>query len=71
MANKNGIYQTENGSTVKIFGEHSGKVRIDFDWLEENRACGDCEPILKPNCDHLMWSCDYCGGGNTKLTKIK
>ena len=70
---ENGMYETKNGSTVEIFGKHSGGSRVNFDWLEEN-GCIDCEPQAYPeewDSDdvRLVWNCDYCGGGNAKLHK--
>ncbi|MAO64284.1 MAG: hypothetical protein CL666_04735 [Balneola sp.] len=69
----NGVYETENGSTVEIFGKHSGGSSVSFDWLEEN-GCLDCEPQAYPekydeNDVRLVWNCDYCGGGSAKLHK--
>lgn len=67
----NGKYKTEAGSIVVISGKHNGKARVDFDWLEEG-GCIDCVPEPYPeefgeNDFRLIWFCDYCGGGNTKL----
>jgi len=68
----NGKYQTINGSTVKVFGEYGGKVKVNFDWLEEKNACCDCRVEAYPEQFdekdwRLVWNCDECGGGNAKL----
>lgn len=70
----NGVYETENGSTVEIFGKHSGGSRVSFDWFEEG-GCLDCESQAYPekydeNDVRLVWNCDYCGGGSAKLHKV-
>ena len=66
----NGKYRTAGGSTVEISGEHSGKARVEFDWLEEENACFDCTPEPYPDWDRLVWHCDVCGGGSAALTLI-
>ncbi|MFQ5788280.1 MAG: hypothetical protein ACE5H1_09905 [Thermodesulfobacteriota bacterium] len=73
---ENGKYQTEHGSIVEISGKYSGIARVDFDWFEEPDACVDCEVEPYPeefdtNQWHLYWTCDVCGGGNAKLTKVE
>jgi hypothetical protein len=42
----NGHYRTRAGSTVEVNGEHSGCVRVVFDWFEEPAACCDC--VVEP-----------------------
>jgi len=68
---KVGKYKTKHGSIVIVSGEHGGKSRVDFDWLEEPNACCDCEPEVYPEDGYLIWSCDVCGGGSAILTKIE
>ena len=68
-----GIYKTENGSTVKISGNHSGIAEVDFDWFEEE-ACADCKCEAYPQWFgpfdwRLVWYCDQCGGGNARLKR--
>ena len=60
-------YKTKNGSIVVISGKHNGIIEIDFNWIEENNACCDCEPFVEN--DMLIWECKYCDGGNTILIK--
>ena len=38
MSLPNGHYRTAAGSTVEVFGRHSGGVRVGFDWLVEPEA---------------------------------
>jgi hypothetical protein len=68
----NGHYRTEAGSTVEVYGKHSGSVRVSFDWLEERGACCDCQ--VDPYPEHwgggeyrLMWHCEDCDGGSAVL----
>lgn len=71
---QNGKYRTAKGSTVEISGKHSGITRVDFDWVEEEGACVDCEPEPYPE-DYgdgdwrLVWTCEFCGEGNAKLIR--
>ena len=61
-----GLYETKAGSRVNITGRHAGEVHVYFDWVEEN-ACCDCELNPYPDDGCLTWSCDYCGGGSSRL----
>ncbi len=72
MGLPNGHYRTKAGSTLEVYGAHSGCVRVEFDWLGEDHACFDCtvEPYPEDWGDgtyHLTWHCDYCGGGSAEL----
>lgn len=64
---KNGTYKTKAGSIVRVSGKHCGIFEIEFDWLEEDNACCDCEPWLNHWDGVLEWACDYCGGGSAEL----
>jgi hypothetical protein len=71
----NGYYRTKSGSTVVVYGEHSGCVRVSFDWFEEPNACCDCvvEPYPEDWGDgthRLTWRCDYCRGGSAVLEPV-
>jgi hypothetical protein len=68
----NGHYRTKAGSTVEVYGQHSGCVRVSFDWFEEPDACCDC--VVEPYPENwgdgthrLTWRCDHCGGGSAVL----
>lgn len=72
MTLPNGHYRTKAGSTVEVYGQYSGRVRVSFDWLEEPDACCDCQ--VEPYPEHwgddeyrLTWSCEICGGGSATL----
>ena len=72
MSLTNGHYRTKAGSTVEVFGQHSGCFRVSFDWLEEPNACCDCYVTPEPEdwgdgTHRLTWSCDFCGGGSAVL----
>lgn len=76
MGLPNGHYKTEAGSTVEVFGKHSGAFRVKFDWMEESPACFDCEVNHEPEdwgnrIYHLTWHCDYCGGGSAALSNVE
>lgn len=72
MKQPNGHYRTRAGSTVEVYGDHSGCVRVTFDWYEEPNAC--CECVVQPypvdwgdGEFRLAWRCDYCDGGSAEL----
>lgn len=64
-------YKTGKGSDVYLSGKHGGKSIVEFDWFEEDNACIECCPRSYPEEDegglYLQWSCEYCGGGRSKL----
>jgi hypothetical protein len=68
MTLPNGHYRTKAGSTVEVYGNYSGCVRVSFDWCEEPNACCDC--IVNPYPENwgggeyrLTWDCVHCDGG--------
>lgn len=65
----NGTYRTQHGSIVEVSGRHHGIHAIRFDWVEEERACIDCQPYLHD--DELHWECAHCGGGWAELKKVE
>lgn len=74
MTLPNGKYKTAAGSTLEVSGKHSGIYKVDFDWFEEG-ACIDCQCEPYPeewdkDDWRLIWHCDYCGGGNAKLSNL-
>lgn len=67
-----GVYKTKAGSLV--FVRKGQRTKINFDWFEEENACFDCsvDEISEITKDpELVWSCDECEGGHTKLERIK
>ena len=66
-----GHYKTEHGSYVHVITKNAGSWSAEFDKFEEPDGCFDCRV---DDVDHheqsLVWSCDYCGGGKARLTKI-
>lgn len=71
MSLPNGKYRTKAGSTLEISGKHSGIAAVEFDWLEEDNACCDCDAQAYPSPGqdgwYLVWDCDECGGGRALL----
>jgi hypothetical protein len=71
----NGKYRTAAGSTLTVSGKHSGKAAVEFDWLEEEGSCCDCQVNAYPEFDHvgwyLTWSCDVCDGGRALLSPVQ
>ena len=65
-----GQYITAAGSTMRVFGQHGGKSKVIFDWVEED-ACIDC--VLEPYDDdgYLVWHCEVCDGGKAKLNPVR
>lgn len=63
----NGHYCTDAGSTVHIYGKHSGCFDVVFDWFEEENACIECSVNPQPEDSYITWTCDECGGGAALL----
>jgi hypothetical protein len=57
----NGTYRTKRGSSVTVSGQHGGVSRIDFEWIEEDNSCIECEPAIADG--YLVWHCDEHDGG--------
>jgi hypothetical protein len=71
----NGHYRTKAGSTVRVYGKHSGYLGVYFDWFEEPDACCDCVVHPYPEdwgdgTHRLTWKCDVCGGGSAVLELV-
>ena len=64
-----GDYKTEHGSIMKI-SRNGGRSEVEFDWLEEENACCDCTVSAYEHDGYMVWSCEYCGGGQAKLEAI-
>jgi hypothetical protein len=72
MTLPNGHYRTKAGSTVEVYGDYSGCVRVLFARFDEPRSCFDCtaEPYPEDWGDgtyRLTWHCEHCGGGSAVL----
>jgi len=67
----NGHYRTAAGSEMWISGEHSGISAVEFDWIEEEHACINCQALVYEQEGYLVWRCEYCGGGRAALTKVE
>ena len=65
----NGTYRTKAGSKVTVSGVHSGRFDIEFEWLEEQSACFDCQPAVED--DLLVWSCDGHEGSSAELMPVE
>ena len=62
---KDGEYKTEAGSHIRKSGS---RVIINFEWLDEENSCIDCDPYVENEC--LMWNCESCGHGVAELEAI-
>jgi len=66
--------RTPLGSTVILSGKHRGRVDVEFDWLEEDPACIDCEVDIDASRDTnwttLIWGCCECTGGQAPLEPV-
>lgn len=60
-----GKYRTEGGSTVALSNNGTRSV-VDFDWSNED-ACIECEVNNYPDDDFLVWYCESCCGGRSRL----
>lgn len=65
-----GKYKTNAGSVMIISGKYGGISEVEFDWLEEEDACIECQPDAYDDDGYLTWYCDYCGGGKAVLHAI-
>ena len=52
---------------MEISGKHGGVSEVEFDWLEEDAACIDCEVNAYDEDGYLVWRCHRCSGGSAKL----
>lgn len=66
----NGHYRTAAGSEMWISGEHGGKSKVEFDWLEEG-GCIECNVDPNEQDGMLVWHCDECGGSCAELRKVE
>lgn len=63
-----GHYRTEHGSTVYVRTKNAGSWVAGWDKFEEPHACADCKNLHVDIRERaLVWECDYCGGGMSKL----
>ena len=68
---ENGRYKTAKGTEVLIAGIHGEAFAIHWNIAKEG-ACPDCEPYLDSNNEgHLMWKCDWCEGGSSRLVLME
>lgn len=58
-----GKYITKHGSIIHINGK---SWKAEFDWCDEEDACCDCQ-VEGSEDGLLIWSCEYCDGGNAEL----
>jgi hypothetical protein len=70
---ENGTYKTEAGAVLTVSGKHGGVFSLDWDWIDEETACDNCEPEPIPEWDgenwFINWYCEACDGGCAVLRR--
>ncbi len=64
-------YVTEKGSFINV---GPNRANGELEWLDEDNCCVDCAVDLDATKEtgytHLIWNCDYCGGGSAPLKEV-